>query len=228
MSKISLQESEGAWMTCRNSCDSMLHLLFDLEGVLAGFGAVAMGGERRVSDAPTRSGVLGLIHACMGIDRSIVHAGHEAVKGLNVAVAVRDPGSVMVDYHTTFNQETEQTVESRRGYRTGVHYVVAVWGHDQLLKEARAALGSPVWTPYLGRRSCPLSAPMNPELVEASTLREALESRDAAKVRVVGDEHPHPDIPEVSRTHVPDWPSETSGDRRTFENPPLVTYGGAE
>lgn len=63
-----------------------------------------------------------------------------------------------------------------RDYRTDVAVAVAVWGRDEQWSLARvaAALRRPVFVLYLGRKSCPLAAPVNPCIAEAPDAVAAL------------------------------------------------------
>ena len=47
-----------------------------------------------------------------------------------------------------------------------------MWGGD--IQSLEAALRKPEFVPYLGRKCCPLSAPMGPKIVSADTSIEAL------------------------------------------------------
>ena len=64
------------------------------------------------------------------------------------------------------------TTITLRDYRTGVLYGVAVTGPG--LEALAAALERPVFPLYLGRKSCPLSAPVAPRIVQADTPEAAL------------------------------------------------------
>jgi CRISPR system Cascade subunit CasD len=53
---------------------------------------------------------------------------------------------------------------------------VAVWGGD--LEALSQALKTPVFTLYLGRKSCPLSSPPAPKIVQAGSPEAALAALD--------------------------------------------------
>ncbi len=61
---------------------------------------------------------------------------------------------------------------TRRDYRSDPLYGIAVWGDG--LDRLNQALKTPVFTLYLGRKSCPLSAPAAPRIVTAEDPAEAL------------------------------------------------------
>lgn len=164
------------------------HLVFTLAATLASFGDVA-GHERRGSWTwPGRSALLGLLAAAQGIRRD---GDFAALEALRVSVAVFEAGQPLRDYHTVQTVPTAvarrpqsrpeamrragqnaNTTITLRDYRTGVLYGVAVTGPG--LAALAAALERPVFPLYLGRKSCPLSAPVAPRIVQADTPEAAL------------------------------------------------------
>ena len=164
------------------------YLIFTLTASLAAMGDLA-GHERRGSLGwPGRSALLGLLGAAMGVTRD---GDFAALDVLHLAVAVFDPGQPLRDYHTV---ETVPTAAARRpqsrpeamalakgktnttitlrDYRMAPLYGVAVWGGD--LAALKAALERPSFTLYLGRKSCPLAAPVGASIVEAARPETAL------------------------------------------------------
>lgn len=163
------------------------HLLFVLGAPMGAFGSHA-GHERRGSElVPPRSAVLGLLGAALGVDRADTDA-QLALRRLRVAVRALSPGAALRDYHTV------QTVPKRikrpngrraaveaigrdihttitlRDYRADVAIAAAVWGEAPRwpLAQLAMALRRPTYVLYLGRKSCPLAAPLDPRIVEAS------------------------------------------------------------
>ncbi len=67
----------------------------------------------------------------------------------------------------------DNPVVTRRDYRTDCAFGIALWGSGDL-RQVREALMRPIFVPYLGRKSCPLSAPMAPRVVVADSPVEAL------------------------------------------------------
>jgi CRISPR system Cascade subunit CasD len=169
-------------------------LVFTLESRMAAFGDLA-GHERRGSHSwPGRSALIGLIGAALGTRRDD-EAGQAMLSTLCFAVAAYDTGTPLRDYHTvqTVHQKVKRprtrasalaeaksrgalnTTITMRDYRCGVLYAVAVWGGEMVLEGLAAALARPVFTPYLGRKSCPLSAPVAAEVVAAEDPVAAVE-----------------------------------------------------
>lgn len=165
------------------------YLVFTLAATLGAMGDLA-GHERRGSLSwPGRSAILGLLGAALGIRRD---GDFAALDALSLAVAVFDEGHPLRDYHTveTVPSAAVKAANSRpealrqagklktnttitlRDYRAGALYGVAVWGGD--LDRLEQALKTPAFTLYLGRKSCPLSCPPAPRLVQADRPEAAL------------------------------------------------------
>ena len=177
----------------------MRFLLFTLYAPMASFGEIAVG-ERRMSWArPGRSGVLGLVAAAKGIERTN-EAGHQQLdRALHFAVRTDALGRPLIDYHTiqmprarkgrNFGTRREElraeglnTVLSTREWRTDACFTVVLWarcGHAVDLEEIASALRQPRFVLYLGRKSAPLGLPLRPEIVEAETFMAALAGRRA-------------------------------------------------
>jgi len=172
-------------------------LTFTLTAPLAAMGEIAVGERRGSWDRPGRSAVLGLIAACLGIDRED-EAAHGALEaGYGLALRVQKSGSLLPDYHTAqvpptrrgrrFATRAEElsapdleTILSRRDYRVDVSVLVALWsrpGAAWSLREIERALLTPRYAPYFGRKSCPLMLPMAPLQIEAANPVAALAQR---------------------------------------------------
>ena len=166
-------------------------VIFTLAAPMGAFGDLA-GHERRPSgEWPARSAVLGLVGAALGVRRHDA-AGQKALGRWRVAVSVLSRGAAFRDFHTVQTVPTarikrpatrrqaldalgsgDNPLITWRDYRTDCAFGVALWGGDGAA-EVREALARPQFTPYLGRKSCPLSAPMAPAVVEAGNETEAL------------------------------------------------------
>jgi len=92
-------------------------LLFTIYAPLMSWGDIAVGELRGSWDRPSRSAILGLLAAGLGIDRSD-QAGHDALEaGYGLAVRVDCAGTAMTDYHTaqTMRQSVIQSVVKKLG-----------------------------------------------------------------------------------------------------------------
>ncbi len=176
-------------------------LTFALAAPLAAMGGVAVGERRGSWTRPGRSALLGLLGACLGIRRDD-DAGHAALSdGYELAIRVESPGLPLTDYHTAqvpparrgvrhptrraeLAADDLSTVLTWREYRTDVAFLVAVQARAEArwpLAELDAAMRQPRFVPYLGRKSCPLSLPLAPQIHMAADMPEALAERAASQ-----------------------------------------------
>jgi len=170
-------------------------LLLRLEGPMQSWGYRSRFDYRDTALEPTRSGVIGLICAAMGIARGEDISRFEAIR---MGVRVDREGRPERDYHTardvikadgTYNPEkpADHTVLSHRDYLADASFTVGLQSSDQgLLNEIASALQSPVWPLFLGRKAFPLSVPpVHPsDTGKPGTLEEHLLSEESGK-RVV-------------------------------------------
>lgn len=171
------------------------YLVFDLYGPLSSFGDVAVGEYRPTFSHPSKSSIIGLLAAALGIQRHEEERLLSLSDRLILGVLVISSGQLLRDYHTaqvpaessmkkrqivTRKDELSisdlNTILSTRDYRMDAYYRIALWSPDgkQLLEEMQRALSFPRYTPYLGRKSCPPALPFGPEIIEAPSLVEAL------------------------------------------------------
>ncbi|MDP0562632.1 MAG: type I-E CRISPR-associated protein Cas5/CasD [Candidatus Endonucleobacter sp. (ex Gigantidas childressi)] len=174
----------------------MHYLVFRLYGPLASWGEIAVGESRHTAVYPGKSALVGLLGAALGIKRDDDKAQPLLTDGYRFAVKLLSSGHLLKDYHTVqapdsvgkFKYRTRRdalvqgkdrlgTILSSREYRTDAQAVVAVastgapqWSLEQLLQ----ALKTPKFYLYLGRKSCPLAAPLNAQIIEADNFRMAL------------------------------------------------------
>jgi len=155
-------------------------LFLRLEGALQSWGDDSRWSVRRTRGEPSKSGVIGMLAAASGWgldadgDQEVARLGRE----LRMGVRVDRPGTLLRDYHTVvggvlsaegkikINAATREpeTVVSERYYMSDAAFLVALAGPPGTLARLTEALRRPVWPPYLGRRSCPPSAPLWPIL----------------------------------------------------------------
>ena len=174
------------------------YLIFRLYGAMASWGEIAVGEMRSSSVHPSKSAVLGLIAAAMGIDRKEEQLHRRMAEGYGFAARIDCVGTPLADYHTAQvppgekqrNLSTRRdellavpkaklkTILSTREYRMDALAVVALWARTQEplypLAGLAEALRHPVYTLYLGRKSCPLAIPLEAQIIQGNTLRDAL------------------------------------------------------
>lgn len=114
---------------------------------------------------PSKSGVLGLLCAALGIDREDDN-GLQPLTTLRMGVRVDREGALRVDYHTakdvlTSNGKIKDTELSTRYYLADACFLVGLESEDlPLLERIQAALKAPVWALFLGRKAFVPSEPV--------------------------------------------------------------------
>ncbi len=176
----------------------MNYLLFRLYGPMASWGEIAVGESRHSAIYPGKSALLGLMAAALGIRRDEEQRLTALAAGYRFAVKVISAGHPLRDYHTAqapdsvgkfvyrtrrdelvVGKERLGTILSSREYRCDALTLVAVVaeeGAPYSLEEIRKALLKPRFYLYLGRKSCPLAAPLNPLVRAAVGFGEALDN----------------------------------------------------
>jgi CRISPR system Cascade subunit CasD len=149
-------------------------LTLRLAGPLQSWGASARFARRTTESAPTKSGVIGMLAAAAGIERG----DDEKLKplaALRFGVRIDQPGTRVKDFHTAHHGVTGKSMPlSERFYLADAVFVAALEGDHRLLAELHAALRAPVYAPFLGRRSCPPSLPVELRLHDHARLQDAL------------------------------------------------------
>jgi CRISPR system Cascade subunit CasD len=115
---------------------------------------------------PTKSGVIGLIAAALGIGRQ---ESLQRFEGLRFGVRTDQPGTIMSDYHTAQHESWKNPKLSQRFYLQDAVFLAGLESENQTaLLEYAEALRSPYYQLFLGRRSCPPDGPIWCSLVEGS------------------------------------------------------------
>ena len=136
-----------------------------LHGPMQSWGGPAIGDCRSTLPFPTRSGVLGLVAACMGISRKENDRLLSLAQGARVHVRVDAGGTAIVDDQTIQDNPnaspTRQTIQSKRTYLCDASFAaVVVPGPDSSVQAIAEAIVAPVFAPSLGRRACVPSTPL--------------------------------------------------------------------
>lgn len=184
----------------------MRYLLFRLYGPLSSWGDVAVGETRPSFTYPSKSAVLGLIAAALGIRRDEEVKHQQLAESLSFAVCVESIGLPLADYHTaqvpsgkerycTRRQELSgekselNTILSTRDYRSDGLYIIVLWQRkhgEWSIEQIKAKLEQPEFIPYLGRKSCPAALPFEAQVVDAVSLVEALAKGKFISVHLFG------------------------------------------
>lgn len=168
-------------------------LIVTLAAPFASFGEEAGNVRRGTADRPTRSALLGLAGAALGIDRADAEGQRALAASFRVATRTLCAGTLVTDFHTYQSLPSAKghphtraealsspldlaTSITHREYRTDVRYQAtyrAISGGQYSLQDLKIGFEKPAYTLYLGRKSCPLSHPLAPEIIEAQTIVDA-------------------------------------------------------
>src|SRR5271166_2023643 len=155
------------------------YLAMLLDAPLQSWGFESRFQRRTTGLFPTKSGVIGLVCAAMGLAK---HSEEERTKlpqlaALRLTVwhfprlasgGDREPLLIqrLQDFHTVLNTRrangaiNNDPVVTRRQYLLEARFGVRISGDPALLREVAAALRNPRWGVWLGRKSCLPAAPV--------------------------------------------------------------------
>lgn len=149
----------------------MSTLLLRLAAPLQAWGTASKFERRRTQREPSKSGVIGMLAAALGLRRD---ADLSELTALRFGVRVDREGKVIRDFHTAQAVKTEKKAKKEKteepekiGYVTSRYYLsdavflVGLESEDHaLLEKIEAALRAPYFPLFLGRRSCPPTLPL--------------------------------------------------------------------
>jgi len=148
-------------------------LVLTLAGPLQAWGSSSRFTTRATDDAPTKSGVIGLLAAARGLRRT---DPLEDLLSLRFGVRLDQPGVLVRDFQTARTLDGSASMPlSYRYYRADARYLVTLEAGAALVEDLRDVLANPVFPLYLGRRSCPPSEPIVPTVREGSLEQALLE-----------------------------------------------------
>lgn len=154
---------------------AQVHIALFLDGPLQSWGYQSRFDRRTTLSYPTKSGIVGMICAAMGIDREDPVGLSELVR-LNMKVFLFPGYSRMTDFHTvgggfdkkthrqhivkTADGKTRGTVITRREYLEEAKFGVVISGDEIQLEKISGFLKNPVWGVWLGRKCCIPASPI--------------------------------------------------------------------
>lgn len=156
-------------------------LLLRLAGPMQSWGTTSRFDHRDTAKEPSKSGVVGLVAAALGLEREN-WTDLEPLARLTMAVRHDRGGEPKRDYQTAKDiisadrRKIHPTAVTRRDYLADAAFLVGLEGEDgALLARAHAALRDPVWPLALGRKSYAPSEPIWIEGgVQDASLHDAL------------------------------------------------------
>jgi CRISPR system Cascade subunit CasD len=149
-----------------------------LDGPMQSWGHASRFERRTTALHPTRSGVVGLLAAALGIDKYAADeqanlAQFGALRITTVKLARRDTRGRVIsiqrlqDYHTVTGirrasgkVDEDATVQTYRHYLLDARFGVLLEGPPALLEKIAAALRDPKWGVWLGRKCCIPASPL--------------------------------------------------------------------
>jgi len=167
------------------SSDAYLALLLDAP--LQSWGFASRFQRRTTGLHPTKSGVLGMICAAMGIGKG-TDAERETLQRLAAlkmtSIAIMRDYPRLEDFHTVQNtrrasgKPNNDPVVTRRQYLADAKFGVILAGDRMLLERVAEKLRDPVWGVWFGRKSCIPAAPV---------VRGVFSDREEAQRELIGE-----------------------------------------
>lgn len=125
---------------------------------------------RRTERIPTKSGIVGLIAAALGLQRN---DDISFLRELEIGIRVDQAGTVQKDFQTASNPHNSYI--TYRYYLSDAAFVVGISSPSKdLLEQIENALKKPVFPLYLGRRAFPPTLPLILRPTADLSLQEAL------------------------------------------------------
>ncbi|MDO9545158.1 MAG: type I-E CRISPR-associated protein Cas5/CasD [Pelolinea sp.] len=141
----------------------MATLLLRLQAPMQSWGISSHFSVRDTCREPTKSGVIGLVCAALGLTRD---APLDEYTSLKMGVRVDREGKLFKDYHIAQNiykasgKGLKASEPSNRYYLSDAVFLVGLEGDRKLLEKMQTALQNPKWSLYLGRKAFPPSLPI--------------------------------------------------------------------
>ncbi|MCM1210680.1 MAG: type I-E CRISPR-associated protein Cas5/CasD [Blautia sp.] len=133
-------------------------LLLRLAAPLQSWGSSSKFEIRTTEKMPTKSGVLGMLAAALGMRRDADLSNPEIpLNRLKFGVRADREGEEITDFHMA---QGEKSYVTYRHYLSDAIFLVGLEGNESFLRELEIALQNPRFPLFLGRRSCPPTLPI--------------------------------------------------------------------
>lgn len=153
----------------------MSTLLLRIAGPMQSWGTDSKFERRDTEREPTRSGIIGMLAAALGIRRGESLSRFDDLK---FGVRIDQPGELLRDYQTVYGltgSRDRKTYVGDRFYLADACFLVGLESDDDsFLVELADAVRSPYFPLCLGRRSCPPTGKLLLGVREGLSLEEAL------------------------------------------------------
>lgn len=129
----------------------MSTLLLRFAAPMQAWGADSRFDIRKTNREPTKSGVVGLLAAALGLQRD---APLNELTALRMGVRVDREGVLLRDFHMVHGEKSSYV--TTRYYLCDAVFLVGVFSEDEaLMRRLEEAVRNPAFPLFLGRRSCP-------------------------------------------------------------------------
>ena len=177
----------------------MKHLALYLIAPLQSWGAASKFGERGTLDAPTRSGLLGMLAAACGVDKNDTARERDwlvRAAGLVLSIYAFRRGNRLTDYQTVGSHyDTDDPWQRRmiptaadgkprttdvthRDYLSESIFGAVLSGDEVFISKLADGIANPIWGVWLGRKSCIPTEPVFAGVFDSDeTARDALIAR---------------------------------------------------
>lgn len=136
----------------------MKTILLKLAGPLQSWGISSHFEYRRTDNYPSKSAIIGMILAAMGIRRGVDENLIIELNKFDFAVRIDQEGDILEDYHIVQNRLKEASFYVTKRYYLEDAVFLAALGSENgaVIAEIEHALKYPHFQPFMGRRSCPV------------------------------------------------------------------------
>jgi CRISPR system Cascade subunit CasD len=182
-------------------------LVIVIAAPMASFGEDPGNARRGTADRPTRSALIGLAGAALGVERADDEGQSALAESFLTATRTLRPGQPLTDFHTFQSlpsakgrpatrahalalRDDLETSITRRDYRAGGLWQAAYCatpGATRSLEALREAFLRPHFVLWAGRKSCPFEHPLVPVVVELDDVEQAF-VQHARRVAVTAGE----------------------------------------
>lgn len=133
----------------------MQTLLLRLAAPLQSWGSGSKFEIRTTEKMPTKSGVVGMLAAALGLGRD---SDLSELNALQFGVRADREGEDITDFHMVHSEKSSYV--TYRHYLSDAVFLVGLEGEADVLKKLEIALQNPRFPLFLGRRSCPPTLPI--------------------------------------------------------------------
>lgn len=156
----------------------MKTILMKFKGPLQSYGTDSHFETRHTDDHPSKSAILGLVAAAMGIRREETEKLRELCN-LHMAVRVDQVGLRSREFQIAAKYKKtgvhEHNYVTYRYYLEDAVFLVAIEGENELIKRIYEALKKPYFALFYGRRSCPVNYDFLLGLYEGTAMEQVNE-----------------------------------------------------